>query len=201
MQKNVNRKLGFFCSPVQIFLETFRERIDILRRLCHNRNSERAALRFGAGKDRIQMEKLEKFLLKLYGRGERIFENAFGKLKIAAMVLCVAGMAASLICSVCFGIHHVLTGLIVLVGGVVASWLIAMLLYAFAELCEDAETIAAYYRGDWYYEHHGDTEPFEDEWEDERRDDRDGEADFDDADAPEDTADVPETDLPELTEE
>lgn len=121
---------------------------------------------------------MEKLLLKLYERGEKIFLNAFGKLKIAAMVLCVAGMVASLVCSICFGIHHVWTGLIILVGGVVATWLISMLLYAFAELCEDAETVSAYVRGDFYYEHSEDAEGFDREWEDEQRDRRDGQEDF-----------------------
>ena len=136
---------------------------------------------------------MEKLLLKLYARAERIFINAFTKLKIAAMVLCVAGMIASLVCSICIGIHHVWTGLLVFVGGVVASWLIAMLLYAFAELCEDAETIAAFYRGDFVYEHHHDHPDFDREWEDERRDDRDGQEDWDAPDAAEDDADDAES--------
>ena len=129
---------------------------------------------FCAGKDGNTMEQ---WLMKLREKGEKIFRDAFEKLKIAAMVLCVAGMAASLGLSVYFGIHNVLLGVTVLLGGIVATWLFSMVLYAFAELREDAETVADAYRAAWY-EHHADHSAFEQEWEDDMQDMRDGQADW-----------------------
>lgn len=67
-----------------------------------------------------------------------MFENIGGKIKTLAMAICVLGVVASLILAVVFCFQaDVLLGVVVLIGGCLASWVGSFCLYGFGELIEE----------------------------------------------------------------
>ena len=76
-----------------------------------------------------------------------MFSNIGGKIKKLAVVLCILGMVASVVCAVfCFvnsGRRQdlTLTGVLILVAGCLASWIGSFFVYGFGELIEKVTSI------------------------------------------------------------
>ncbi|MCR5566464.1 MAG: hypothetical protein K6F61_06400 [Clostridiales bacterium] len=76
-----------------------------------------------------------------------MFSNIGGKIKKLAVVLCILGMVASVVCAVfCFVNSSrqqdlTLTGVLILVAGCLASWIGSFFTYGFGELIERTVSI------------------------------------------------------------
>lgn len=67
-----------------------------------------------------------------------MFENIGGKIKTLATVICAVGIMVSLVLAVVFCVQEeILSGIGVLIGGCLGSWVGSFCLYGFGELIEE----------------------------------------------------------------
>ena len=76
-----------------------------------------------------------------------MFDNIGGKIKALAVVLCILGMVLVVILGCMLFEDSVLTGLVTIVAGCVASWIGSFFVYGFGQLVEDTSAIREALKG------------------------------------------------------
>ncbi len=71
-----------------------------------------------------------------------MFENISEKIKTAATVINIAGIALSILMGIIVMIVSFFSGLIILIGGFFSSWVGSLVLYGFAEIIEYLQVIS-----------------------------------------------------------